>query len=107
MIEGTLCAYYFQLRLSVEDYAFAHFNTGRDGNALACQVIVEDTEIRDSYLTTSLSDGTGDPRGLRRQQGRRPSGLRADRHRPVVADALALFHDIIETSPVRSDITAD
>jgi hypothetical protein len=50
VIEGTLSAYYFQLRLSVEDYEFPHFTTGRDGNALASQVIVEDTEIGDSYL---------------------------------------------------------
>jgi hypothetical protein len=53
VIEGTLRAYYFQLRLSVEDYEFPHFNTGRDGNALACQVVIEDTEIGDSYLRHS------------------------------------------------------
>ena len=53
VVEGTLRAYYFQLRLSVEDYEFPHFNTGRDGNALACQVVVEDTEIGDSYLRHS------------------------------------------------------
>ena len=53
VIEGTLRAYYCQLRLSVEDHEFPHFNTGRDGNALACQVVVEDTEIGDSYLRHS------------------------------------------------------
>jgi hypothetical protein len=50
VIEGTLCSYYFQLRLSVEGYEFPHFNTGRDGNALACRVVIEDTENGDSYL---------------------------------------------------------
>ena len=50
VIEGTLCSYYFQLRLSVEGYEFPHFNTGRDGNALACRVVIEDTEHGDSYL---------------------------------------------------------
>jgi len=35
VVDGTLRAYYFQLRLSVEEYKFPHFNTGRDGNALA------------------------------------------------------------------------
>jgi hypothetical protein len=82
VVEGTLRAYYFQLRLSVEDYEFPHFDTGRDGNALACQVVVEDTEIGDSYL----------------------------RHRPTLYNfelALALFDEIIETFPVRGDITAD
>lgn len=53
MIEGVLRAYYFQLRLSVEDYEFPHFTTGRERNALACQVVVEDTEIGDSYLRHS------------------------------------------------------
>ncbi len=33
VVDGTLRAYYFQLRLSVEEYKFPHFNTGRDGNA--------------------------------------------------------------------------
>lgn len=50
VIEGTLRSYYFQLRLSVEGYEFPHFNTGRDGNALACRVVIEDTENGDSYL---------------------------------------------------------
>jgi hypothetical protein len=50
VIEGTLRAYYFQLRLSVEGYAFPHFDTGRDGNALACQIVIEDTEHGDSYI---------------------------------------------------------
>jgi hypothetical protein len=53
VVEGLLRAYYFQLRLSVEDYEFPHFNTGRDGNALACRIVVEDTEIGDSYLRHS------------------------------------------------------
>jgi hypothetical protein len=44
VIEGTLCSDYFQLRLSVEGYEFPHFNTGRDGNALACRILIEDTE---------------------------------------------------------------
>jgi hypothetical protein len=35
VVDGTLRAYYSQLRLSVEEYEFPHFNTGRDGNALA------------------------------------------------------------------------
>jgi len=50
VVEGLFCAYNFQLRPSVEDYEFPHFSTGRDGNALACRVVVEDTEIGDSYL---------------------------------------------------------
>jgi hypothetical protein len=50
VIEGTLRSYYFQLRLSVEGYEFPHFNTGRDGNALACRVVIEDTKNGDSYL---------------------------------------------------------
>jgi hypothetical protein len=123
VIQGTLRAYYFQLRLSIEDYEFPHFNTGRDGNALACQAVVEDTEIGDSYLRhrptlynyelasfteqlraleregsgqAVLGDAdpeSGDELGLRRprhtrrlprQPGRRPPGLRADQHRPVL-----------------------
>jgi hypothetical protein len=50
VVEGLLRSYYFQLRLSVDGYAFPHFSTGRDGNALACRIVVEDTEIGDSYL---------------------------------------------------------
>jgi hypothetical protein len=53
VIEGTHHCYYFQLRLSVEGYEFPHFNTGRDSNALACQVVVEDTEAADSYIRHS------------------------------------------------------
>ncbi len=50
VIEGTLRTYYFQLRISVHGYEYPHFDTGRDGNALACQVLIEDTEHGDSYL---------------------------------------------------------
>src|ERR1700752_5207785 len=50
VVEGLLRSYYFQLRLSVDGYAYPHFNTGRDGNALACRIVIEDTEIADSYL---------------------------------------------------------
>ena len=53
VVQGTLRAYYFQLRLSVEDYEFPHFNPGRDANALARQVLVEDTKIGNSYLRHS------------------------------------------------------
>ncbi len=152
MIEGTLRAYYFQLRLSVEDYAYPHFNTGRDGNALACRVVVEDTEIGDSYLrhrptlynyelesfterlraleregsgqavlgdadaesgdelglTISLSDGTGTLAGfIGNTAGARLGFGPIDIDRSFLADTLALFDDIIETFPVRGDITAD
>ena len=152
MIEGTLRAYYFQLRLSVEDYEFPHFNTGRDGNALACHVVVEDTEIGDSYLrhsptlynfelasfteqlralqregsgqavlgdadpesgdefglTISLTDGTGTLAGFLGNQAGACLGFGPiDIDRSFLADALALFDDIIETFPVRGDITAD
>lgn len=152
MIEGTLRAYYFQLRLSVEDYEFPHLNTGRDGNALACHVVIEDTEIGDSYpppqpnplqlrarelhRTTASTRARGlrtrrprqprrgvrrrvrpyhlaerqhgHARGVRRQQGRRPSRLGPiDIDPSFVADALTLFDDIIHTFPIRGDITAD
>ena len=152
MIDGILRAYYFQLRLSVEDYEFPHFNTGRDGNALACQVVVEDTEIGDSYLrhrptlynfelasfteqlraleregsghavlddadtesgdefglTISLSDGTGTLAGfVGNKAGARLGFGPIDIDRSFLADALALFDDIIETFPIRGDITAD
>jgi hypothetical protein len=144
VVEGTLRAYYFQLRLSVEDYEFPHFNTGRDGNALACQVVVEDTEIGDSYLrhsptlynfelasfterlralqregsgqavlgdadaesgdefglTISLSDGTGTLAGfVGNKAGARLGFGPIDIDHSFVADALALFDDIIETFP--------
>ncbi len=152
MIEGALRSYYFQLRLSVEDYEFPHFNTGRDGNALACQVVVEDTEIGDSYLrhsptlynfelasfteqlraleregsgqavlgdgdtesgdefglTISLTDGTGTLAGfVANKAGARLRFGPIDIDRSLLAEALALFDDIIETFPVRGDITAD
>ena len=152
VVEGTLRAYYFQLRLSVEDYEFPHFNTGRDGNALACQVVVEDTEIGDSYLrhsptlynfelasfteqlralqregsgqavlgdadkesgdefglTISLSDGTGTLAGfVGNKAGARLGFGPIDIDHSFLADALALFDDIIETFPIRGDITAD
>jgi hypothetical protein len=152
VIEGTLRAYYFQLRLSVEDDEFPHFNTGRDGNALACEMVIEDTEIGDSYLrhnptlynfeiasfteqlralerersgqavlgdadaesgdefglTISLSDGTGTLAGfVGNKTGARLGFGPIDIDRSFVADALALFDDIIETFPIRGDITAD
>jgi hypothetical protein len=152
VIEGTLRSYDFQLRLSVEDYEFPHFNTGRDGNALACQVVVEDTEIGDSYLrhsptlynfelasftealralerersgqavlgdadaesgdelglTISLSDGTGTLAGfVGNKAGARPGFGPIDIDPSFLADALALFHDTIDTFPIRGDITAD
>ena len=153
MIEGVLRAYYFQLRLSVEDYEFPHFTTGRDGNALACQVIVEDTEIGDSYLrhsptlynfelasfteqlralqregcsgqavlgdadpesgdefglSISLNDDTGTLAGfIGNKAGARLRFGPIDIDQSFLADALALFDDIIETFPVRGDITAD
>ena len=152
MIEGALHSYYFQLRLSVEDYEFPHFNTGRDGNALACQVVVEDTEIGDSYLrhsptlynfelasfneelraleregsgqavlgdvdtesgdefglTISLTDSTGTLAGfVGNKAGARLRFGPIDIDRSFLTDALALFDDIIETFPVRGDITAD
>jgi hypothetical protein len=152
VIEGTLRSYYFQLRLSVEGYEFPHFNTGRDGNALACRVVIEDTENGDSYLrhtptlynfelqsftealralerdgsgqavlgdldaqsgdefglTISLSDGTGRLQGfVGNQAGARLGFGPIEIDRTFVADALALFDEIIETFPVRGDITAD
>ncbi len=74
VVEGLLRAYYFQLRLSVEDYAFPNFSTGRDGNALACRIVIEDTEIGDSYLrhhptlhTYELSRFTEQLRALQRE----------------------------------------
>jgi len=152
VVEGLLRAYYFQLRLSVEDYEYPHFNTGRDGNALACQVVVEDTEIGDSYLrhtptlynyelasfteqlrtlerdgsgqavlgdpdaesgdefglTISLTDGTGTLAGfVGNTAGARLGFGPIDINRSFLADALALFDDIIETFPVRGDPAAD
>jgi hypothetical protein len=152
VVEGLLRAYYFQLRLSVEDYEFPHFNTGRDGNALACRIVVEDTEIGDSYLrhsptlynyelasfteqlraleregsgqavlgdadaesgdefglTITLSDGTGTLAGfVGNTAGARLGFGPIDIDRSLVTDALALFDDIIETFPIRGDITAD
>lgn len=152
MVEGLLRAYYFQLKLSIEDYAYPHFSTGRDGNALACQVVVEDTEIGDSYLrhrptvynfelasfterlralerdgsgqavlgdpdpesgdefglTITLSDGTGTLTGfIGNTAGARLGFGPIDTNRSFLADALALFNDIIETFPVRGDPTAD
>ena len=152
MIEGTLRAYYFQIRLSVQGYEYPHFDTGRDGNALACQVIIEDTEHGDSYLrhhptlhnfelesfteqlrtlehersgqatlgdadaqsgdelglTISLSDGTGTLEGfVGNQAGARLGFGPIDIDQSFLADTLALLHEIIETFPVRGDITAD
>ena len=152
MIEGTLHAYYFQLRLSVENYEFPHFTTGRDGNALACQVVIEDTDLGDSYLrhrptiynyelasfteqvralqrdgsgqavlgdpdpesgdefglTISLTDGTGTLAGfIGNQTGARLPFGPIDIVGTLLTDALALLDDIIETFPVRGDITAD
>jgi hypothetical protein len=152
VIEGTLRAYYFQLRLSVEDYEYPHFNTAHDGNALACQVVIEDTEIGDSYLrhsptlynfelasfterlraveregsgqavlgdadaesgdelglTISLTDRTGTLAGfVANKAGARLGFGPIDIDRSFVADTLTLFNDIIETFPVRGDITAD
>lgn len=74
MVEGLLRSYYFQLRLSVDGYAYPHFNTGRDGNALACRIVIEDTEIADSYLrhhptlhTYQLTSFTDQLRTLQRE----------------------------------------
>jgi hypothetical protein len=75
VVEGLLRAYYFQLRLSVDGYAFPHFSTGRDGNALGCRIVIEDTEIGDSYLrhhptlyTYELSSFTEQLRALQRER---------------------------------------
>ena len=152
VIEGALHSYYFQLRLSVEGYEFPHFDTGRDGNALACRVVIEDTENGDSYLrhtptlynyelqsfteqlralerdgsgkaalgdpdaesgdefglTITLSDDTGKLTGfVGNQAGARLGFGPIEIDRKFVADALALFDEIIEAFPVRGDITAD
>jgi hypothetical protein len=152
VVEGLLRAYYFQLRLTVEDYEFPHFSTGRDGNALACRIVVEDTEIGDSYLrhsptlynfelssfteqlraleredsgqavlgdadeesgdefglTITLTDGTGTLAGfLANKAGARLGFGPIDINQSLLTDALTLFDDIIETFPIRGDITAD
>ncbi|MGO9753261.1 MAG: hypothetical protein ACLP22_17485 [Solirubrobacteraceae bacterium] len=38
MIEAKLTASHFELELYVEGYEFPNFDTGRDGNALACEI---------------------------------------------------------------------
>ena len=152
MVEGLLRSYYFQLRLAVDGYEYPHFDTGRDGNALACRIVVEDTEPSDSYLrhsptlytyqlssfteqlrtlqrdgsgqavlgdpdaesgdefglTITLTDGTRTLAGfIGNQAGARLPFGPIDINPSLVADALALFDDIIETFPVRGDPAAD
>jgi hypothetical protein len=151
VIESTLRSYYFQLRLSVEGYEFPDFNTGRDGNALACRVVIEDIENGDSYLrhaptlhnfelqsfteqlralerkgsgqalgdpdaesgdefglSISVSNNAGRLQGfIGNQAGARLGFGPIEIDRTFLTDALALFDEIIETFPVRGDITAD
>lgn len=38
MIEAKLTANHFELELHVDDYEFPDFDTGRDGNALTCEI---------------------------------------------------------------------
>ena len=38
MIEAKLPANHFELELYVDDYEFPDFDTGRDGNALTCEI---------------------------------------------------------------------
>jgi hypothetical protein len=68
-----------------------------------------DAESGDEFgLTISLSDSTGTLAGfVGNKAGARLGFGPIDTDRSFLADALALFDDIIETFPVRGDITAD
>jgi hypothetical protein len=72
-------------------------------------VVIEDTEIRDSYLrqASELHRSAARAGFVGNQAGARQGFGPIDIDRSCLADALALFDDIIETFPVRGDIPAD